>query len=190
MSKNWKGPIGPVTVKNVQGDTWVFPSLVEALKARIHRYHRIVEQLPERMLFQNCYISTVDRSCIVILDECGIPVPAWRVEQDLQDIDLPPLFTWNRGPCAYVHERDFRNGPIPGRGRRRMGRFYRHMKTRQELGYLEGLEADMQDAEDFPVRVKIRGRRRNLPTLWDDRIMSRRGDSWKNYRKTQYKQKS
>ncbi|MFX4300168.1 hypothetical protein [Pseudosulfitobacter pseudonitzschiae] len=187
MSKNWKGPIGPVTVKNVQGDTWVFPTLVDAIKARSHRSYKVVDCLPRRFPFGDGFVSYADQFCIVILDESGIAVPVWRVEQEAQGVEMPDRYWHRRTPNDYKPERDFRKAPLPGRGRRRWGRFYRHMHTIAELRDLHGLEADMMDAEDYPVRVKIRGRRKNLPTLWDDIIHSRRGDGWKNYRKTQYK---
>jgi hypothetical protein len=62
------------------------------------------------------------------------------------------------------------------------------MKTQQETRELLGLEFDMKDVEDFPVRIKIRKKRKNLPSLWDDICYSRRGDNWKHYRHTQHKE--
>lgn len=53
----------------------------------------------------------------------------------------------------------------------------RHMKTTQELRAVESANVD---------QLPFRGKRRNLPTLWDD-FFVRAQRTWKRHRKTKYR---
>ena len=97
----------------------------------------------------------------------GLTVPVWRAEGAAQGLAPPPAR--RRLPRGYDPDRNFRDGPVAGTGRCRRGKgTYRHMRTRGELRDVGRLAADIEDLGTFPVQVKIRARRRNIPTLWDD----------------------
>ena len=59
--------------------------------------------------------------------------------------------------------------------------------TQERRKYFDAID---QDVEDYNIRINIRGRRRpkSLPNAWDD-MYSYKGRGWKNFRKTQYKDK-
>jgi len=126
---------------------------------------------------------------VTLRDACGLIIPVWQVVAALSQAARPaPRFPlWARGPNAYEPERDFRKGPVLGVRRRRWGRIYRLVRTQSEIRDLVGLEADLRDIEDYPVQVKTRRRRHNLPTIWDDVMIKGKGRGWKHHRRTQWK---
>ena len=75
----------------------------------------------------------------------------------------------------------YRFDPVPGTGRKRWKfyAFYKRQKTTQEL---RTNHSDMYDKY-------TRGKRRNIPTAWDDVVRSdyRCRKSWKRYRRYQCK---
>jgi len=71
------------------------------------------------------------------------------------------------------------NGPVPGTGRRKNYRFMRRPRTTQELRLAAGVVFEDDEPE-------WRGRRRNVPTAYDD-IILHRDHSWKRHRRTQWK---
>lgn len=190
MQTMWNGPVGPVTMHHIEGDALVFSTLAAAVAHAARRHFIIAERFPGLLASFYADPWSPPGRRVVLVDECGLTIPLWRSEEERQHLgDISPLnyrlrALLNRG---YDPERDFRNGPVPGVHRRRWGRCYRHIRTEAERRAHFGFEADLRDAEDFPVRVKIRARRKNVPTLWDDIQPARRGDGWKAYRKTQYK---
>lgn len=190
--QNWNGPVGPVTVRSVHGHVWTFPSLVEAARWLARTGHRVSEQLPAAYWDLSpirAEAALWGGTVVVVRDELGLPVPVWRVREAGQGVrvERSPYPRWARGPGAYDHDRDFRKAPVPGVRKRRWGRFYRRVRTRGEIRDLAGLEADLADLEAFPVRVKVRRRRRNLPTAWDDLVIQGKGHSWKHHRRTRWK---
>lgn len=187
MSKDWNGPIGPVTLKSSRGETWGFESLSHAAdfirRNRTHMIDRTLPRITDPEGVTRIYVQLVH----ILLDQHDLIVPLWRIEEEIARLHPVPYPSWYTRWKGYDAERDFRKGPVPGSGPRRgFGRYLRHMRTKAELRDLHGLEADLKDLEEFPVRVKIRARRKGIPTLWDDVII---GDSrsWKRHRKTQWK---
>lgn len=177
----WNEPIGPVVVKKSHGRVEHFKTLVDGINGC--RFHTIVEDLSDDLHdgpLRPIYLA-------VILDSLGMVVPLWRIEQEMQGRDIDPLRPVRRKWLGYDPERDFRNGPVPFTRRRRTGRYFRHVKTLGEMRDLQGLEAELEDTEEYPFRLKLRSRRKKLPTLWDDIMIAKRGRSWKHHRKTQYK---
>jgi hypothetical protein len=187
MRQNWDGPVGPVTLKSAHGHVWAFPNLFEAAVFLARSGHHVLD-VPEDPCL-GPVPKPWGRFGVIVLDECGLQVPLWRVEEAGQGAQAPlrSIRPWARGPNAYDHERDFRKVPVAGVSRRRWGRFYRRVRTQGELRDLAGLETDLRDLEEFPVRVKIRGRRKTLPTAWDDIMVSGKGRGWKHHRRTQWK---
>lgn len=186
MTKNWKLVTGPVELSNRNCDRWTFDCISEAAgvirAGRLHMCeHKQTEYSP---LGRTVYFSD---NQYILRDSCGLIVPKWRIEEEI--LKLPPKAKFYKlQHTGYDHDRDFRKSPLKWSGKRRsQGRYYRHMKTMSEIRQNVGLEEDQKDIEDFPVRVKNRKKRKNLPTLWDDIWLARRGDGWKKYRKTQYK---
>lgn len=65
--------------------------------------------------------------------------------------------------------------------------FYRDPKTKQEIAQ-NNSDIFKEVINDYGVKIKIR--KRILPTSWDDILKSNyRDNSWKRYRNTQYKNK-
>lgn len=82
---------------------------------------------------------------------------------------------------------EYRNGPVKGTGKGRWsyGPYMRHPRTQQELREIALFES-YEELKDLNIR--IRGRRKDLPTHWDDFARRDRQDrSWKRHRKNQYK---
>lgn len=186
MPKNWNGPLGPVTLKDGRHETREYADITSAARD-IRRLHleMIEHPLPPRI--GDGWVGIFPCRHILI-DDCGLIIPVWRIAREIEALPPRPMPGWHHRFRDYDPERDFRQGPVSGTGRsRRYGHYLRHIKTRQELRENHGLEADLRDLEDFPVRVKIRARRKQLPTLWDDIPHARRGDGWKNYRGRQAK---
>lgn len=78
----------------------------------------------------------------------------------------------------------FRNGPVPFTGKLRgFGDWWRFPKTTQENN--ENYNASV-DEELKIYNIKIRPKRINLPTQWDDKIRCVQ-KSWKVHRKTQWR---
>ncbi|MBW3243723.1 hypothetical protein KUV57_13705 [Epibacterium sp. DP7N7-1] len=183
-TKSWNA-IGHVTLKSERGELIKFASITDAAED-IRRRRIILSEHPFSSNFSDGSLAFIVGTRYVLLDECGLIIPCWRVDREIAA--LGPLPRWYSRYHDYDSKRDFRKTPVTGTGRRRRyGRYLRHMKTRQERRENLGLEADLREMEDISVRVKIRGRRKTLPTLWDDIPHSRRGDGWKGYRRTQYK---
>jgi hypothetical protein len=66
--------------------------------------------------------------------------------------------------------------------------WYRAIRTTSERRFVSGYEVDREEEEyDVPP---VRGRRKHLPSSWDDKCRSDYGNrSWKRHRKTQWKPK-
>lgn len=192
MRQKWDGPVGPVTLRSAHGHVWAFSTLVEAALWLARTGHRVSEELPAAYWDLSPLRDEAAHwggTVVVVFDELGLPVPVWKVMEAGQGVEAPsPRFAlWAKGPTAYDHDRDFRKAPVPGVRKRRWGRFFRRVRTRGELRDLAGLEADLRDLEEFPVRVKIRGRRKTIPTAWDDIMVFGKGRGWKHHRRTQWK---
>lgn len=187
MPKNWNGPLGPVTLKDGRHETRAYADIASAARdIRRLRLEMIEHPLPPRI--GDCWVGIFPNRHILI-DDCGLIVPAWRIAREIEALGPRRLPSWCRRFASYDPDRDFRRAPVSGTGRgRRYGRYLRHMKTRGELRDNRGLEADLHDPEDFPVRVRLRAKRKDLPTLWDDVPHARRGDGWKNYRGSQHRE--
>ncbi len=190
--QNWNGHVGPVTVRSVHGHVWTFPDLIAAARWLARSGHRISDRLPAAywdLSPLRAETALWGGTLVMVIDELGLPGPVWKIMEAGQGVrvDRSPFARWARGPGAYDHDRDFRKAPVPGVRRFRRGRFYRRVRTRGEIRDLTGLEADMADLEEFPVRVKIRRRRGNLPTAWDDLVIQGKGHGWKHHRRTRWK---
>lgn len=78
----------------------------------------------------------------------------------------------------------FRDGPVPFTGKRGSYCWLRHPKTLNELRQNDVSE-DNLELEDTNLRVKAR--RVDLPTVWDDIVRKDDQRCWKKTRRTQYK---
>lgn len=127
---------------------------------------------------------------IIFKDELGLVIPVWKIKEVYHS--LPPYQPVIRHKYRrwfwyfYDHDRDFRNGPVPGIRCWRGGRSCTNVSTKQEQTENEFLQYD-EDCVD--LQITPRGKRKHLPTSWDDYPKRRRGNSWKEQRKSQYKPK-
>jgi len=96
----------------------------------------------------------------------------WEYLKEIGAIKKP---AWLRGP---KHKWEYRKDPVPNRGKIGNYKCYRRFRTQQEA-----------NRNSFEPEYS-RGKRRNLPDSWHDLIRSTDGNrNWKNYRKTQWKNK-
>jgi hypothetical protein len=184
MSKAHRGPIGPFILKSSRGETRAFDTLMDAAMAIRYSGLQMVERPLESGFWLNSTYVPADVGLFVLVDECGLIVPLWRIQEAMNK--LPPRKRIGRN-SNYDPAKHFRNGPLEAGGSRRYGRYYRNVRTRSELRAHAGMEADMQDLEEYPCQVKIRARRKAVPTCRDDVMRSRKGSCWKNFRPHQYK---
>jgi len=164
-SQDWRRIEGAVTACYWLGKQRRFDSLVEAL-----RFHggSTWNHPPTPKYYR---------------DENGIVIPDWKLEEVAAHNAEPPRWIAN---WARHHPHVFRQGPVPGVWSRRGGRHHRHLATTQERRANEFLRYD-DDAIEYGIAARGRRSGYNLPTAWDDIPDSRRGDGWKNYRRTQYR---
>lgn len=96
---------------------------------------------------------------------------------------------WSWRGFAYEYSRKgkhFRKGPVPYTRCRRGGYgYFRYPGTIQEI---KRNRFDLQDEYVKEYKIKIRRRRSNIPTAWDDITRSEYNNrSWKRHRKHQWK---
>lgn len=117
-------------------------------------------------------------------DGCGDLICPTELEAVVKDIIANRLSLRFRYGKRHVSDSHFRRYPVPNisntKGR---GRYFRSVRTHQELR--SNLAVMDDDIRCYGVRV--RGKRKNIPTDYDDISYTRRGDNWKHYRKTQWK---
>lgn len=79
--------------------------------------------------------------------------------------------------------------PIPGTGRRSRGSLFRHPRTRQEIAEdSESFRLAAEEIREMGFAAPVRGRRRKLPTSWDDLLRSdHRTRCWKSHRRTRHR---
>lgn len=113
------------------------------------------------------------------VDDLGLPVPEEIIKRIAISQQLVYSKRYRYEDVTIANSRHFRKMPIPRTGVNRWRSYYRSPKTFQE-------RKEIARTEEFGV--KVRGRRKHLPTNYDD---IPHGDNhikcWKHYRKTQYK---
>ena len=92
-----------------------------------------------------------------------------------------PFYVWiNYFPIkSYL---GFRNGPVPRTGKLLWGGV-RHKRTTQEICENASF---FNDVEMLDYKIKVRGKRMNIPCAWDDRFAPFT-KNWKKYRKHQWR---
>lgn len=128
-----------------------------------------------------------ERPRCYLTDEHGLVIPRWRVMEVAEQFKYyqSPYPAWWRRYRNYTWdaERDFRKAPVPRTGGSRKGvrSYWNHPKTFQEM------KANLLDEEALEYGIRIRAKRKHLPTLWDEKLRSHFDDrSWKNFRSHQY----
>lgn len=165
---NWRHVVGPVTAYFCAGiEARRYDTLEEAV--RLGR--------PQPSLYFRPYRARY------FTDADGVPIPEWKIDEVLSHLSTYWHYPY-RGSAF-----DFRRGPVPNIHCRRGGRhYYRRIATSQELCENDFLYYD-EDAVEHRIQPRPARRRGTLPTLRDDGRFARRGQGWKNYRETQYRQK-
>jgi hypothetical protein len=198
LKKNWKVR-GRVTVKKFNGHETEYDDLAKAVltlnKLEIDnlKYGHLGYELKigDDWRSQNCWggDSHVFRDCN------GLIIPPWKVQETYRNLPNVTLYygkwsyRWRRSFCSYVHDRDYRLAPVPYTRKRRggTGNWYRYPKTIAQFRDLAALEVDEEVVE---YGFKVRPRKRFIAAAWDDKIRSDvRNNSWKTFRRTQYKTK-
>lgn len=160
-TQDWRHVEGPVIACYAWHEERHYASLVEAVRA--------------------CRPSYWDRRVPrYYRDQYGIVIPAWKVEE-VAALNPSAPRAWGGLPYA------FRLGPVPGVRKGRSG--WRHT-DRKIATTAERRENDFlfydEDAIEYRIQPRPARGRTHLPHSWDDPRYARRGNGWKNHRKTQY----
>ena len=142
-----------------------------SFKARqyVYGYCRKVEEVGEEVLAPVKY---------VVYDNEYLPVPCKRIDnmyiQGAHSANIYPMYR-RRSRRYYIHPNypGFRNGPIPGTGGWENSNYFRQVKTTQEKRF------------NCAHYEYTRGKRRNIPSSYDDIKISDHytGHSWKKQKK-------
>ena len=196
-NKDWRR-IGAVTVKDNQDRINYFNTLAEAVVF----VGWINVQKLKRGILGYRWINPIFRSSSgsfydggdshIFIDEYGQIIPPWRVKEEADNVPnvIAPDFryygNYNRYR-GYKPERHFRNGSVPGigGGGKRRWSMWRYFRTTAEKRANIALDCD-EDAREYGI--KSRGRRRHLPSVWDDVNRSDwNAKSWKKHRQVQWR---
>ena len=125
------------------------------------------------------------RRKIWFYDGCGDLISPAVVKVVADEIRGRRVFRFRRYAKEHVSEDHFRRLPVPNINKPKLRRSWdRHIRTTQE----RRLNLEVKDDEICSdLGIRIRGRRAKLPSVYDDIPHARRGDNWKNYRKTRWK---
>lgn len=87
-------------------------------------------------------------------------------------------------------EFNYRNGPVPFTGKKTAisKNFFKFPKTLQEKKYAVAIK-NLDEDEGIDIKLKLRNKRseRSLVDSFDSIARSEKGDSWKEYRKNQWR---
>ena len=121
------------------------------------------------------YTKTFEVVSYVVYDQFLNGVDCKRVERDAAHADdfIVSSFSYRPWKTNSPNYPGFRNGPVPYTGVRHWGHYHRKVRTTQELRANE-------DHKEF-----TRGKRRNLPSWYDDVRIAERDNkySWKKQKK-------
>lgn len=174
--------VGPITIhvsSFLQFEKRMYPNLPSAVWNEGGRYLNFSANTPYVVYDSGCFSP---RYKIWFYDGCGDLISPDVVRQAAEEIRFARVKrrSWSK---VHVSEDHFRRFPVPNIHKSRSRRGWdRHMRTTQELRMNLAVTE-----EENELGVRVRGRRCNLPTYYDDVSHARRGDNWKNYRKTRWK---
>lgn len=180
----WPAPAATVTVV-LDGRRETYASLAEAI--RRHCWAISLSQNGEGLAYSRgafCPILPVR-----FLDPAGLDIPpravAAAAEEACSAFRIARLGRFGR---IRYDPASFRNGPVPGTGRRGGGSWFRHMRTTQERRAAKALAHD-EDCVEAGVKARARRNFANLVSAWDDVMRGGDSRSWKRNRRTQWKER-
>jgi hypothetical protein len=95
-------------------------------------------------------------------------------------------FTGSQKRLEQIQLYRYRQGPVPGIHRRKKRRWFRHPRTTSERRANSATRTTKETVEYHGVVLKLRRKRRKLPSAYDDLFVDRQR-SWKKHRRTQQK---
>lgn len=174
--KNWND-VGPVTLIGRPDETRVYDGLDDLCEDV--GYYFIDSYVSDHKLETECLGFSWWSRGYYVRDEAGLIVPRWKL---LEVASAYQYRVYRTGRLYYYREsswdreKDFRNGPVPGTGKRGHYSGFRHPRTYQES----------RENQEWDVRPKRKPK--NLPSVYDDYHRSDLRDRcWKRFRRTQYK---
>lgn len=154
-----------------------------------------------RDVWRGDYYYETARGSHNLRDENHVIIPRWKIIERAMHLGthIDPYrshylirrngYWYGNDPYLYNHDKNFRNGPVPGIRKGRRYCFFRHVRTNKERRDNVALMND-EDAQEYGVEPRGKRRGHNLPTAWDDICRQDfRTRSWKRHRKTQWKTK-
>lgn len=125
---------------------------------------------------------------VEVRDADGVRIPGWRLMELYADYERERAAR-HREVWAERYRRDryeFRDGPVPGVFKRR-----RHKRKQPHLhSEMTFNQIVVEDDGYSDLEVKVRAKRASktlLSAIWDHHGRSRRGESWKEYRSSQWR---
>ena len=174
--------INAITLFNSRGPVATYASLGEALNALSYAWisanvGRDFKVFSYRVEVAGWFERIYQQSPFILRDATGTAVTADQFMAFIQN-QRGPRISWFKRRFPYWDGA----GPVPGTGRSRHYRYYRHPQTLNER------RQSCRVREDNEPSIRAARNAHNLPTSWDD--YPRRGtdnDNWKRYRKTRWK---
>jgi hypothetical protein len=168
---NWS-EIGAVEVRDRSGASARFENLAEAFAYL--GYRRFVAILLD---LERPPSLLLDAGRVVVSDEMGLDIPAWRIREGLGE-RLSPSIGYG-GWRSNAPMPAFRSAPVPLTGRRSRYAWNRPIRTTQERRYLAAAKVDDEGAPD-------RAARRSIPSDYDD-VTRHCERNWKRHRRSQWR---
>ncbi len=182
---------GPVTCRNVAtGEDHTYDSFQDFVNNRGHNLRggfgdeSCLNKVGDGYSFIHWYRH-------LLLDENGLIIPIWKIEELYQQHPNPrrnPHLGGRWGIWKSGHY-EYRRDPVPGTSCGWAGgHWYKHPQTMSEKRAAIALESD-EDAREYNIRP--RRSRPNIPdAYWDrPRADERTRKSWKKHRRTQWRAK-
>lgn len=164
------------------GDVVVFYTYMEQLlgasKREVFR-GSLLDAIKYVLRYDGSLINCGRSKVYSFVDDLGLLVPENVIQSIANSQETVYSKRYRYEDVNIATNRYFRQAPVPRTGKRNWRSYYRSPKTFQE-------RKELANAEEYGI--KVRGRRKHLPTNYDDIPHSDHGiKCWKRYRKTQYK---
>lgn len=161
---------------NVSGFGWA-----DAFRCNM-RPHSIHVSLPRERIGDRVFTCSV---LVEVRDVDGVRIPGWRLIELYAEYERERVVRGRELWAARYRRYEFRDGPVPGVFKRRRHK-WKHPHLLSEM-----ISNQIVLEDEYPdLGVKVRAKRAPktlLSAIWSHHGRSRRGDSWKEHRSSQWR---